>query len=528
MAGGQRVVSGDHHTSVTGLVQHLDRGNSVRLHRTVENNESGKLQVALNRVSFNAVNVLVGIQVLVGQGQHSGSGTGERLERLLLFGALGLETSQTFKNKIFSGQSTSLVKTADVDSSSNRNSERLGTVDVELSKSSQRLIDGHGELHRKLRRNNRGDHNNTVENQLGLDSTHFCTFHPNVPGGNDGKHKQEQNEEKGLLVGDRHSLAGEDHDSDQRTLSGFESGLCNQSQSTVIWGQFNEGFLWWSHLQTGGTTVKTRVLVQSIWLVQIRIVSQLDRLFQQRSGFSRKHGLVDDTGAIQENKITRDRQVFVRSSGHRDNVARKKVVSGYLGPSLVSVAVDLVRLDSHTLEFSHGCLSLVNTGTFETDKHKEREQRQIPHLVHTPQGDGEELENKERSKSVLDEQFQKRWDWDVELVLAIQVPSWEQPNQRMDRQKRQCVDKRPFSSNKVLIVVVGVQVVVHRVDDQERKHIRLQEPRLRLEQLRRLDGVAVDQFLGHWGEIKNVEIFKIAKPGKNGGRNGTADKVCRC
>ncbi|KAH3685621.1 hypothetical protein WICPIJ_003421 [Wickerhamomyces pijperi] len=142
--------------------------------------------------------------------------------------------------------SSNLVETADIDSTSQWDTEGLGTVDVELPQSGKRRVDSHGQLHWQFRWDNRGDNQNTIQDQLVLDTTHLGTFDPDVPGGSNGEDQEETNEEERFGVTDRDTFSRENHNTDKRTLGGFKPSLTDNSQGTMVRSSLNDRVGGWS------------------------------------------------------------------------------------------------------------------------------------------------------------------------------------------------------------------------------------------------------------------------------------------
>lgn len=96
-----------------------------------------------------------------------------------------LDASNALHHEVFAGDRSGLVEAADVNSSSVRDAERLGAEDgwqarvqlaarteaearlTVLAERDETRVDGHRELHRQLGRDDRGDDDDAVEEELG-------------------------------------------------------------------------------------------------------------------------------------------------------------------------------------------------------------------------------------------------------------------------------------------------------------------------------------------------------------------------
>lgn len=350
--------------------------------------------------------------------RNSSSGLGgSNLHKL----GLGSKASQTLNQKILLGKSTGLVETADIETASKGDSEGLGTVDVELGESGERRVDGHGQLHGELRRHNRGDNKHTVQQQFGSVSVDSNTLGPHVVGSGNGKLQQEENEEQSLGVTDTNMLGGKDHDSNKSTLGSLETGLGDNGNTSGIGRRRNVAVhvgLGSSDLQGLGSTGQDGVLVLALHIELGLALTQLDGLFEKRSGLSRQHGLVDNTGTGNENHITSQAGILTRSS-NRDDVTGKQLVSLDLRPLSVSVHLNGVRSKTHASELGHSSLTLPHHSGLKHDKHDEGEDGVVPLLIETPESNTEDLEDKEGGNSVLKEELGKGGNGDIKLVGAV-------------------------------------------------------------------------------------------------------------
>ena len=89
------------------------------------------------------------------------------------------------------------------------------------------------------------------------------------------------------------------------------------------------------------------------------------------------------------------------------------------------------------------------------DKHEQGEEAVVPVLVQTPESDTEHLEDEERCRCVLSEKGSEGWNWDIELVLAIEV-----------EQLRNFLASEPFRS----VVCPQRQIVRGRIREVDERH----------------------------------------------------------
>ena|ERR1700733_7596215 len=64
---------------------------------------------------------------------------------------------------------------------------------------------------------------------------------------------------------------------------------------------------------------------------------------------------------------------------------------------------------------------LEHHGAFEYDQHEQSEEAVVPILVKAPQGNAEDLKDKERRRGVLAKKGGKRRYWYVEFIFPIQI-----------------------------------------------------------------------------------------------------------
>jgi len=79
---------------------------------------------------------------------------------------VNLHPRETFDDQVILGEGASLIKAADVDLACEGDPKRLSAENGFLDKLNDRVVNGHGELHRELGRNNIGYNQDTSEKKL--------------------------------------------------------------------------------------------------------------------------------------------------------------------------------------------------------------------------------------------------------------------------------------------------------------------------------------------------------------------------
>jgi len=351
---------------------------------------------------------------------------------VLLLGVLDLifvsksQTSNTLDNEIFTSQGTGLVKASHINTTGEWNSERFSTENSQLSQSCQAGVDGKTKLHGKLRRNDTGNDQDTVEHELRALAILANTLIPNIPSGSNGEDQKEQNEEESLGVVGRDSLSGVDHSSNQVTLGSLETSLHDDGHSAVIRRRWNTGGklglllvrVSVGDLENLGTTPQESVLIKTFSVQRSIGGSKLDGVLEERSTLAREHGLVDNGSTFDEKHITCDTTVLL-GAANGDQVAGEEVVTLNLSPPTQTENPHIVGLDAHATELIEGALTLPDDSTLENDEHEESKERIVPVLIEHPKSNTEDLEDEEWCNGVLLEQFGKGRNGDIESVGAI-------------------------------------------------------------------------------------------------------------
>ena len=107
---------------------------------------------------------------------------------------------------------------------------------TEFAQRDQRSVDGECQFHGQFRRDDRGQDEHDVQQQLALVHVLFPTLDPDVRAGGDGKDQEEPDKDERLEVVGRHAFVGKDHGADELTLGGSESGLEDDGETSTIRG----------------------------------------------------------------------------------------------------------------------------------------------------------------------------------------------------------------------------------------------------------------------------------------------------
>ena len=174
------------------------------------------------------------------------------------------------------------------------------------------------------------------------------------------------------------------------------------------------------NLENLGSTIKKGVLVEPLWLKSSVGWAKLDRVLQEWRRLPRKHGLVDDNAALNQEHIASNSRILLGAS-NRDKISWEELVTLSLNPLILAVDIDIVWLDAHSAELVQSPLALPNDSALEDNQHEEGEQRVVPVLIQHPKSNTEDLENEERRNSMLLEELEKGWYWNIEGVVAIVV-----------------------------------------------------------------------------------------------------------
>ena len=151
------------------------------------------------------------------------------------------ETSNTLDDEILAGECASLVKAGNVDATSKRDTERLSAEDGKLGEGCKTGVDGKTQLHGELGRDDTGNNQDAVKQELGALAILANTLVPNVPGGRDGEDKEEENEEESLNITSTNALGRVDHGSHKTALRRLESSLHHNGHGTVVRGSRDTG-----------------------------------------------------------------------------------------------------------------------------------------------------------------------------------------------------------------------------------------------------------------------------------------------
>ncbi|CAI6099130.1 unnamed protein product [Clonostachys chloroleuca] len=336
------------------------------------------------------------------------------------------KSGDTLNNQVFAGQGSSLVKAGDVDASSEGDTERLSAEDSILGEGCQASVDCEVQLHGQLRRNDTGDDQNAVEEQLGSLAVLADTLVPDVPRSSDGEYQEEQNEEQGFEISGSNTLRGIDHGSHKAALGCFKTGLDHNSHCTIVGRSRNTGgtlglFLLsvgMGDLENLGASPEERVLVQSFGIERGIFGAELNRLLEQRRTLSREHSFVHNGSAFNQKHIASDTAVLL-GTADRNQVARQEFVALDLDPLAQAEHPQVIRLDAHPSELNQSALALPHDCTFEHDQHEESEERVVPILIKHPQANAEHLEDEERGDGVFLEELGEGRHGDVEGVDAV-------------------------------------------------------------------------------------------------------------
>ncbi len=313
----------------------------------VEGVESG----LLHRVTNDAV---------LEKDEGVGSGEGQRgllvalLDAFEGFRALGANLRDTLHLEVLASNGTGLVEAADVDAARVGDAERLGAEDGELGERSEGRIDGHGELHGQLGRDDGGDDEDAVEEELALGAAHLVSADPDVGRGGDGEDEEEGDEEERLdVVGRDAAFVREDHQADQLPLRSAEAGAQDLAERTAVRRQHlavpARVGLRRVGLQHLGAAEDDVVAVRAVEVEAICAVAQLDALLEEGGGFTGKHRLVDDRAAAEQEDVAGRGRVFL-GARDRDDISWEQVRRADLDPLADAVSPDLERLNGHGAE----------------------------------------------------------------------------------------------------------------------------------------------------------------------------------